>query len=333
MQSGATRRHRIAYDSRRPRCRDRCPRIPASRLPSAALLAGCTCAWRPWRRRATVHTCRPRSRQALARRKVPGTSLSVYVREVGREEPLVSYNSTVPRNPASTMKVADDFAALDTLGPAYTWRTRAYATGPIRDQVLEGNLVLVGGGDPFMTAERWWAFVAGLRQAGIQRIAGDVIIDNSVFRAAGGGPGGIRQPSVSHLQRASRRAAGQFPDGHHQRRAGRRDRVGARERQSLAGQPRARQLRAARPGRLPARLGRHRRGDARRADRQSHRAVGPLCRGLRAILGDARRHARAGFCVRTVPDALAAVRRHDRRRDAARRRCRPMRDCSTRTSR
>ena len=108
----------------------------------------------------------PEVEKALKQRKVPGASLSVYVREVGRDEPLVSYNSTVLRNPASTMKVVTTFAALEQLGPAYTWRTRAYAAGPIRDQVLEGNLVLVGGGDPFMSQERWWAFAAGLRQAG-----------------------------------------------------------------------------------------------------------------------------------------------------------------------
>jgi D-alanyl-D-alanine carboxypeptidase/D-alanyl-D-alanine-endopeptidase (penicillin-binding protein 4) len=127
----------------------------------------------------------PEVQQALAKRKVPGTSLSVFVREVGRDEPLVSYNSTVPRNPASTMKVVTTYAALEQLGPAYTWRTRAFATGPIRDQVLEGNLVLVGGGDPFMSMERWWAFAAGLRQTGVTRIAGDVVIDNSYFAHQG----------------------------------------------------------------------------------------------------------------------------------------------------
>ena len=127
----------------------------------------------------------PDVEQVLARRKVPSTSLSIYVREVGREEPLVSFNSEVSRNPASTMKVLTTVAALETLGPAYTWRTRAYATGPVRDQVLEGDLVLLGGGDPFMTAERWWGFVNGLRQAGVQRIAGDVIIDNTRFAPQG----------------------------------------------------------------------------------------------------------------------------------------------------
>ena len=127
----------------------------------------------------------PEVEDVIKRRKVPRASLSVYVREVGREEPLVSFNSDVPRNPASTMKVLTTYAALETLGPAYTWRTRAYAAGAVRDQVLEGDLVLVGGGDPFMTAERWWGFVNGLRQAGVQRIAGDVVIDNTYFAPQG----------------------------------------------------------------------------------------------------------------------------------------------------
>ena len=82
--------------------------------------------------------------RVLAQRRIPGTSLSIFVREIGRDEPLVSYNAAVPRNPASTMKVLTTYAALELLGPAFTWRTRAFATGPVRDRVLEGNLVLVG---------------------------------------------------------------------------------------------------------------------------------------------------------------------------------------------
>ncbi len=83
------------------------------------------------------------------------------------------------------MKVLTTIAALDRLGPAYAWRTRAYGTGPVRAQVLEGDLVLVGGGDPFLTADRFWSFVSGLRQAGVQRVAGDVVIDNTYFAPQG----------------------------------------------------------------------------------------------------------------------------------------------------
>jgi len=127
----------------------------------------------------------PEVQQVLAQQRIPGTSLSVLVREIGRDEPLISFNSTVPRNPASTMKVLTTWSALEILGPAYTWQTRAYATGPVKDQVLDGDLVLVGGGDPFMTAERWWGFANGVRLAGIRRIKGDVIIDNSYFEPQG----------------------------------------------------------------------------------------------------------------------------------------------------
>ena len=63
----------------------------------------------------------PEFERALKQRRIPGDALSVYVREVDRDEPLVSYNSTVARNPASTMKVLTTYAALELLGPAYSW--------------------------------------------------------------------------------------------------------------------------------------------------------------------------------------------------------------------
>ena len=127
----------------------------------------------------------PEVERVMSQRRIPGTSLSVMVREIGRDQPLVSYNAEVPRNPASTMKVLTTYAALELLGPAYTWRTRAYATGPVQDAVLDGDLVIEGGGDPFMTAERWWAFANGIRQAGVERIGGDVVIDNGYFAHQG----------------------------------------------------------------------------------------------------------------------------------------------------
>jgi D-alanyl-D-alanine carboxypeptidase/D-alanyl-D-alanine-endopeptidase (penicillin-binding protein 4) len=127
----------------------------------------------------------PEVERVLAQRRIPGTSLSALVLEIGRDEPLVSYNAQVPRNPASTMKVVTTYAALELLGPAYSWRTRAWAAGPVEDLVLDGDLILEGGGDPFMTADRWWGFVNGLRQAGIERITGNVVIDNTYFQHQG----------------------------------------------------------------------------------------------------------------------------------------------------
>jgi len=127
----------------------------------------------------------PEVQRALAQQRIPASSLSVYVREVGADKALVEHAAQVPRNPASTMKVLTTYAALELLGPAHTWRTRAWAGGPVRDRILDGDLVIEGGGDPFMTADRWWGFVNSVRQAGVDRVTGDVVIDNSYFAHQG----------------------------------------------------------------------------------------------------------------------------------------------------
>lgn len=120
---------------------------------------------------------------ALRMQNIPAGGLSVYAEDLDSGEVLLSHNAELLRQPASTIKVLTTFVALDVLGPVYTWKTRAYANGTIKNGVLTGDLVLVGGGDPYMVAERWWSFVAELRQTGIKTITGDVIIDRSYFAA------------------------------------------------------------------------------------------------------------------------------------------------------
>jgi D-alanyl-D-alanine carboxypeptidase/D-alanyl-D-alanine-endopeptidase (penicillin-binding protein 4) len=123
----------------------------------------------------------PEIERSLAASRIPAASASVFVQEIGAPTPLLSHNADIPRNPASTMKVLTTYAALELLGPAYTWRTKAYAAGTLRDNVLDGDLVIEGGGDPFMTADRWWGFVNAVRQAGVDRIKGDIVLDTSYF--------------------------------------------------------------------------------------------------------------------------------------------------------
>jgi serine-type D-Ala-D-Ala carboxypeptidase/endopeptidase (penicillin-binding protein 4) len=113
--------------------------------------------------------------------KVPAASLSVYAEDLATGEVLLSHNAEQLRRPASTIKVLTTYLALDVLGPTYTWKTRAYAQGALKNGVLEGDLILVGGGDPYMTSERWWSFVSQLRQTGLKTIKGDVLIDRSYF--------------------------------------------------------------------------------------------------------------------------------------------------------
>ena len=84
-------------------------------------------------------------------------------------------------NPASVMKLVTTAAALDVLGAAYTWRTPVWADGAVRDGVLHGNLYIQGRGDPKLVVERLWLLLQQVRQAGIDSIEGDLVLDNSAF--------------------------------------------------------------------------------------------------------------------------------------------------------
>lgn len=119
--------------------------------------------------------------RAMSQSGVPANHLSIYVQDASTNEPIVELNPDTPRSPASTIKVMTTFAALDMLGPAFTWKTHAYLGGKLANGVLNGDLYLVGGGDPFMTSERWWAFVQEIRELGLAKITGDIVIDNSYF--------------------------------------------------------------------------------------------------------------------------------------------------------
>ena len=100
------------------------------------------------------------TRGFLTRENIPEASLGIVVRDVATGADLLQVNPSTPRSPASTMKILPTWAALDLLGPAYAWKTRAFADAPIVRGVLKGNLYLQGGGDPLLTIERWWRFVA-----------------------------------------------------------------------------------------------------------------------------------------------------------------------------
>ncbi len=124
-----------------------------------------------------------RPRTVLKQQLVPDSAVTVVVRDVANGESLVELNATMPRPPASTMKLVPTWAALEMLGPAYAWKTRAWSDAPVVKGVLKGNLYLQGGGDPLLTIERWWRFVTDLQQTGLRVIEGDIVIDQTRFAA------------------------------------------------------------------------------------------------------------------------------------------------------
>jgi D-alanyl-D-alanine carboxypeptidase/D-alanyl-D-alanine-endopeptidase (penicillin-binding protein 4) len=127
--------------------------------------------------------------QAIAAQRLPPSAVSFAVVDPDSGRLLLSQNPDRPRSPASTIKVVTTSAALDLLGPAYTWHTRASIRGTLHAGVLEGDLILQGGGDPYMTLERWWSFARALRAKGLETIRGDIVIDDTAFSLPAEDPG------------------------------------------------------------------------------------------------------------------------------------------------
>ncbi len=125
---------------------------------------------------------------AIRSGRIATGNVSFAVLDVESGRIAASLNPDTPRSPASTIKLVTTFAALDSLGPAYTWHTQALLSGALEDGTLRGDLILKGGGDPYMTLERWWSFVQAVRAAGLRRIDGDIVIDDTAFASAPSDP-------------------------------------------------------------------------------------------------------------------------------------------------
>ena len=118
---------------------------------------------------------------ALNYRGVPDDALSIYVEELDTGNVVLSWNADRLRNPASVEKMVTTLVALDTLGPAYRWKTEVQFLGPVVDGVLNGDIAIKGYGDPYLVTERFWQLLRRIRGEGIDEISGNLLLDDSYF--------------------------------------------------------------------------------------------------------------------------------------------------------
>jgi D-alanyl-D-alanine carboxypeptidase/D-alanyl-D-alanine-endopeptidase (penicillin-binding protein 4) len=127
---------------------------------------------------------------ALRRAGLPASALAVVVQEAGTDRTLLGWNAGQPLNPASLFKLVTTYAALDLLGPAWSWSTPVLVSGTLQpDGVLDGSVTLQGRGDPKLVVERLWLLLRRLQQAGVRDVRGDIVLDHSAFAAPARAPG------------------------------------------------------------------------------------------------------------------------------------------------
>ena len=132
---------------------------------------------------------------------VDSAKVAVMVRDLGSGNVVASYNEDVPLVPASIQKAVTTATLLRTAGKDWAYHTKAYVDGDVERGVLEGNVVVVGSGDPTLNSSKlpltpdFVADVASaLRTKGIDSIAGKIRVDGSVFKGGGAAVMGFGRP-------------------------------------------------------------------------------------------------------------------------------------------
>jgi len=118
-------------------------------------------------------------------------SVSLCVAEADNGEVVIEYNSGKSLVPASIMKLITSAAAIELLGPQYTFKTIIGYTGSFnkRSGRLTGNIVIQGGGDPALGSKYFSdhyqdflnSWVTEIKKLGIRKIDGRVITDDSYY--------------------------------------------------------------------------------------------------------------------------------------------------------
>jgi D-alanyl-D-alanine carboxypeptidase/D-alanyl-D-alanine-endopeptidase (penicillin-binding protein 4) len=114
------------------------------------------------------------------------------------QPPLFAHREEQLMTLASTTKIITALAALDTLGPQYRWRTRAYLDGQLHEGVLYGDLVIVGGGDARLGNADLADWFRQMRQRGLAEIRGNIVLDRRAFHLTEADHANTPPPSAEH---------------------------------------------------------------------------------------------------------------------------------------
>lgn len=122
-------------------------------------------------------------------------NISIQVKDLKTGKEIHSYRANNATIPASTMKVVTTATALEIFGPDFRYETLLAYDGKIDTAgVLNGNLYIIGSGDPTLGSAKMgdphflskWA--EAVKKAGISKINGSIVPDESKFDNEGPNP-------------------------------------------------------------------------------------------------------------------------------------------------
>jgi D-alanyl-D-alanine carboxypeptidase/D-alanyl-D-alanine-endopeptidase (penicillin-binding protein 4) len=119
--------------------------------------------------------------KALSVPHVSTASSGAIAVDLNSGEQLFALNDTLPLAPASNEKLTLTYALLTAFNPRMRIATTVKGLGVQRGKTLEGDLFLVGGGDPLLESSDLALLARRVRAAGITHVTGRVVGDESLF--------------------------------------------------------------------------------------------------------------------------------------------------------
>lgn len=102
---------------------------------------------------------------------------------------IIASNEKGSLHPASVQKLITTASAIEILGPDYQFQTQLKYTGEVKNGILNGDIVIHGGGDPslgsnyFNDSENFMDhWINAIKGAGINSISGAVIVGSGIFK-------------------------------------------------------------------------------------------------------------------------------------------------------
>jgi len=146
----------------------------------------------------TLPELQARIQEVLAKPELSSAMVGIKVVSLDNGRVLFEENASKLLRPASNMKLYTVAAALDRLSPDYRFSTSVYAnTRPDAAGVVHGALIIYGRGDPSIAARfNNGDYFKGIDElatrivaAGVKRVEGDLVGDESYFLRPKYGPG------------------------------------------------------------------------------------------------------------------------------------------------
>ncbi|MCG3185767.1 MAG: D-alanyl-D-alanine carboxypeptidase DacB [Rhodocyclaceae bacterium] len=115
--------------------------------------------------------------------------LSLSLQRLDGDGLRIEHDAEAARPPASVLKLLTTYAALELLGPARTWTSEAWFSGPMPRGVLSSPLIIRAGGDPGLGPTELRSLLQMLRARGLRELKGGLVLDRSVFELPEFNPG------------------------------------------------------------------------------------------------------------------------------------------------